>query len=155
MPLTLPIDEAILQELALRLENVSGVEVVQYRREPGHWTPKDRQICIVKKTPERQKDLDYPGNPPALCWKMTVNLRLHIQQSETDTDNNTELVSIFAADVQSAICNPANWWTMDSMAVNSEFGSIDFRPPTGGFDVAVIPLEITYRHSEGDCYTVR
>lgn len=155
MPLTLPIDEEILQEIALRLENIDGVEVVQYRREPGHWTPKHWQICVVKRTPERATELDYPGNPPALAFRMRVNLRLHVQQSEVDGENNSELVSQFLADVHQCICQPANWYQWNAKAVNTEFETIELLNPTGGFDAALVPLVITYRHSEGDPFEVR
>jgi hypothetical protein len=155
MPLTLPVDEAILQEIAERLETIDGVSVVQYRREPGNWTPENRQICVVRKSPERAPELDYPGNPPALAYKMTVNLRLHIMQSETDTDNNSALLSTFAADVHECVCGVANWYQWNAKAVNTELGTTDFPSPTGSFDVAVVPLVITYRHSEGDPYEVR
>ena len=155
MPLTLPIDEEILQEIADRLDTISGVEVVQYRREPGNWTPKNLQICVVRKSPERTPELDYPGNPPALAYKMTVNLRLHVMQSEVDSDNNSELLSGFAADVHECVCGVANWYQWDSKAINTEFGTTEYPSPSGSFDVAVIPLIVTYRHSEGDPYEVR
>ncbi len=155
MPLTLPIDEEIFQEIATRLSGVTGATVVQYRREPGHWTPEHLQICVVKKTPERAPELDYPGNPPALAFRMRVNLRLHTQQSEVDTENNSEIISSFIADVHQTICEPANWWQWDAKAVNTEFESVELINPTGGFDAALYPLKITYRHSEGDPFTVR
>lgn len=155
MPLTVPIDEAILQEVVTRLQDVSGATVVQYRREPGNWTPEDRQICVVKKSPERANELDYPGNPPAIAWKMTINLRLHIQQSETDSVENSSYMSDLISDVMQTICAPANWWQWDSKAVMSDFGSVELISPSGSFDCAVIPLIITYRHSEGDPFTVR
>jgi hypothetical protein len=155
MPLTNPIDEEIFQAVATRLASVASATVKQYRREPGNWTPEDRQICVVRKNPERAPDLDYPGNPPALAYKMTVNLRLHIQQSETDTDNNSELVSTFAADVHECVCGVANWYQWGSKAIDTDFGTTEYPSPSGSFDVAVIPLVITYRHSEGDPYEVR
>lgn len=155
MPLSEPIDEAIFQEIVSRLQIVDGSTIVEYRREPGNWTPTHRQICIVKKTPERVPELDYPGNPPAMAWRMPVNLRLHFQQSETDTMPGSTAISEFIAEVHQEICLPDNWYQWDGKAVDTQFGNTELVSPTGAFDVAVIGLLVTYRHSEGDPFEVR
>jgi hypothetical protein len=154
MPLAVPADEAITQEVATRLAGISGVTIVRYRREVDHWTPIDNQIVIIKRTPERLPELDYPGNPPAQAWRLPLALKLHIQQSERDTDSGDELISVAIANCMEEIQGAANWYQWDSLAVNTEFGNIELGV-TGTFDVATIPLLITYRISEGDPYTVR
>lgn len=154
MPLTVPADEAITQEIATLLADVDNATVVRFRRDPDHWTPENRQICIVKKPLERVSELDYPGNPPAQAWRLPLNLKLHIQQSERDTDDGDELISVFIADVKQQLMAADNWWQWEAKAVNTEIGNIELAA-TGTFDVATIPLTITYRISEGDPYEVR
>lgn len=155
MPLTLPIDEAIFQDVVTRLEGVPGATVVEYRREPGHWTPQDMQICVVKRNPERAPELDYPGNPCAVAWRMTVNIRMHIMQSETDSTPASTPISEFVASVLETVTTPSNWWQWDAKAVLTDMGTIEFTRPVGSFDSAMLPLVITYRHSENDPFTVR
>ena len=155
MPLSVTVDEAIAQEVESRLLDIDNVSVVRLRRDPENWTPEDRQVVIVKKSPERQTSLDYPGNPPAIAYQVRINLRLHVLQSERDDEAGDDQISVFVGEIMAGVTNASSWYQWGGLAINTEFGSIDYITNDGGFDCAVIPLVITYRFSETNAFEVR
>lgn len=155
MPLSVTVDEAIAQEVESRLSDLDNVEVVRIRRDPETWTPEDRQVVIVKKSPERQELLDYPGNPPAIAYLVRINLRLHVFQSERDSEVKDDQISVFVGEIMAGVTNADLWYQWDGLAINTTFGSIEYIGNDGGFDCAVVPLNVTYRFSEDDPFEVR
>ena len=156
MPLTVTVDEAIAQEVEARLCELADITVIRQRKDPEQWTPEDKQVVIVKRSPQRQNALDHPGNPPAIAYTVTINLRLHTFQSEREEYDAKDIsISELVAYVMNGITDADLWYQWDGLAINTEFGSIDYITNDGGFDCAVIPLVITYRFSETNAFEVR
>ena len=42
---------------------------------------------------------------------------------------------------------------MDDLAIESEWEDPEFIDPSGGVDGVIVPLSVTYRHSERDPFT--
>jgi hypothetical protein len=155
MSLAVTVDEAIAQAVESRLSDLDNVSIIRQRRDPETWTPTDRQIVIVKRSPQRQSSLDYPGNPPAIAYSVEINLRLHVLQSERDDEETDYQISVFVGEVMQCLTAADQWWQWDSNAINTELGGITYVANTGSFDCAVVPLIVTYRFSETNPFEVR
>jgi len=155
MPLTVPVDEAIVEDIETLLAAIDDVTVIRQRKQVDEWTPEDLQIVLVKKSLERLPEIDCPGNPPAIGYEMEVQLRLHRLQSERDDEPLDVLLSTFVADVMAAITASTDWYNWSGNAIDSEFGSVEFIDNDGGFDAALLPLKIKYRFSESNPYEPR
>lgn len=155
MPLTTTVDEAIAQEIEDRLSPVVGITVIRERRDPELWTPEDKQVVIVKKSPERVREADYPGNPPAVAYSCQFNIRCHVFQSERDDESKGIQIGELVALVHNGLTDATNWYQWNSLAFNTELGAIEYVTNDGGFDCAVIQLTVFYRFSETNPYEVR
>lgn len=155
MSLAVTVDEAIAMAVAARLQDVDLIDVVRLRRDPENWTPEDRQVVVVKRSPQRQPSLDCPGNPPAIAYSVQINLRLHVLQSERANEETDNQMSVLVGDVITGITSADLWYQWDSLALNTELGAIEYISNDGGFDCAVIQLIITYRFSEDNPFEVR
>jgi len=155
MPLTVPVDEAIIEKVIESLEEIDDITVIRQTKSIEEWTPEDLQIVVVKGGPTRVTDLDCPGNPPALAWQLEVKLRLHVIPSEHDDTATEEYSSVFVAEVLKEITSTAGWYHWSGLAIDSQIGDIEPISSDGGFDCTVLPLLITYRVSENNPYEVR
>jgi hypothetical protein len=155
MSLTVTVDEAIAMAVTARLQDIDLIDVVRLRRDPENWTPEDRQVVVVKRSPQRQPSLDCPGNPPAIAYSVQINLRLHVLQSERDNEETDNQMSVLVGDVITGITSADQWYQWDSLALNTELGAIEYINNDGGFDCSVIQLVITYRFSEDNPFEVR
>ena len=155
MSLTVTVDEAIAQEVEARLCELADITVIRPRKDPEQWTPEDKQVVIVKRSPQRQPSLDCPGNPPSVAYSVQINLRLHVLQSERDNEETDNQMSVLVGDVITGITSADLWYQWDSLALNTELGAIEYITNDGGFDCAVIQLVITYRFSEDNPFEVR
>jgi hypothetical protein len=160
MPLT--VADEIAEVLIARLETLIGgdeqtdvVEVIRPKR-LGDYTPKDLQIVVTQSNPERVTELDCPGNPPAICWQQTYNIRCHLMPSEDDDTAIDQLCNQFAADVIKVVCTPSNdWHLFDNYAIDAQIQTIENIETGEGMDGVNVPIAIMYRVSENDPYTVR
>lgn len=159
---------AVAEEIALvlksRLEEMIGdsltyptdvVEVIRPTRF-GDFTPLDRQVVLVQGQPEIVPELSYPGNPPAVAYRQTYQIRCHIMGSERNPEVIDSVINQFHADVVKAIYADGNvWHTMDGNAVDAEWRSPEYVTADGGLDGVNVPLVVTYRTDEGDPTVVR
>lgn len=112
-------------------------------------------IVTIDSMPQNQA-LSYMGNPPVIARDMTVICACYGMVSETDTNSaDTWRNRMFGA-MSKAVTSVANWWTWDSLAINSRVGDPEYLADDGGQNVGVkLPVVITFRHSETDPYQVR
>jgi|694.fasta_scaffold19329_7 hypothetical protein len=156
MPLDVPVDEAITDDVVTLLEDeLTDLEIIRQTNQVDEWTPKNDQVVIVRHALERLPEIDCPGNPPAIGYEMILHLRLHVMQSEHDTEPLDKLMSILAADVQAALTQDSGWYHWDGKAIDSEFGSFERISTDTGFAAALLPLRVRYRVSENNPYESR
>ena len=117
--------------------------------------PKDYQIYVVPTGNPRNDALSHPGNPPAIAKDLTLEIRGILRQSETDSTAIDTMRLTFEADVEKAITSPANWHTMGGLAINAQTAQSVSYENDEESSYFVYELVVTYRHSEGDPYTVR
>ena len=168
MPVTevRPVNERIAQELLSRLQlltaGFSDYFTAPYAvRDLFHDTesPQNHGIVLTQSNDERLPEFDCPGNPPALAYQTTYNVRCRIMPSERDTTPVTEYCNVIAAEVQRVIVSPGTnsyqWHTMEDLAFDCDFGAYEFYTPDGAFDGISVPVIVSYRVSEGNAFEVR
>ena len=163
MPVTYPVIELIARELHSRLSAMIGnpnyqtsVQSVERATRTNNPTPEHLQVTIGMGEEQVIEELSHPGNPPAIARVQTFNIRCHVLSDENSTVPITTDVTMFVADVMKAICVPqTTWHTFDNNAIDASFGAREFFQADGGLDGAIVNLDVLYRTSENDSYTVR
>lgn len=161
--MTAPVSELIIEEVARRLEEIT--EANGFAFDIGTvWRPSQRSqemslghhdIDVVMVGQSVNEDLSHPGNPPAVCWEMTLHLHCVNEQDRNETESHSTLDNEFAAAVHKAIVARAAdqnlWYTMDGNAVDTRFGNISpFLKQSGDYGGVTMVLNILYRVSEDD-----
>lgn len=157
-----PINERIAYALFERLQYLAAgyspytavSEVIRPTR-MGGYTPKHLQIVLTQDAPERNEELDCPGNPPAIAWDQRFNIRCHVMPSEKDPTPVDELVNTMAADVQQVVTDATDWHTFGDLALNAQWQTPENIDGDGGIDGINVPLVITYRVAENNPYQKR
>lgn len=149
-----------LQFLAAQYSLYTPVSEVIRPTRMGGFTPKHLQIVLTQNAPERNEELDCPGNPPATAYQLLFNIRCHVMPSEKDITVVDEIINTFAADVVMVVCDEAvheqgPWHTMNDLAVSSEWQSLESIDSDGSFTGISVPLLVTYRTDENNPYNVR
>lgn len=156
--------ELIALELLDRLEglvnnggtyNTDVCEVIRPTRLGSNWTPKHLQIVLTQGANDVVDELSFPGNPPAVCRRVTFNIRCHVMSDENDIEAIDTVITTFAADVIKIVCTATDWHNFDGNAINAEWLSNEDIQADGGVDGVNVPIAIYYRTSENDPYTVR
>ena len=119
------------------------------------YTPRNGTIVLHRGEVARVTELDCPGNPPALAYRQTFLIRVHIAPSERDTTPVEEYEDAAESEIIKAIRVDAQWYSMDGLAIHAEFGSQITAVSDGGYDGIAVPLIVTYRVSENNPYEVR
>ena len=157
----------VLENIALTLEtrlnllvnqttyNTDVCEVIRPTRLGSNWTPKHLQIVLTQGTNEVVDELSFPGNPPAICRRVTFNIRCHILSNEQDIEAIDTVINTFAADVIKVVCTASEWHNFDGYAINASWQNNEDIQVDGGIDGVNVPIAIDYRTSENDPYTVR
>lgn len=163
MPTAAP--ELIALELVGRLEEITELngysfdvsEVIRPTRNSENWKLKNLGIGVLQGESERVPELDCPGNPPALAYSVTFNLRCVVKDSETSTAAHATNENEMAAAVVTAITDDGvMWYTMNSNAIDTTFGTMQpFVPPEGEMNGVTVPVIVTYRVSETNPFEVR
>lgn len=162
MPLA--VNEQIAVVLLGRLEAMIGdatsypIDVCEVLRPTRSidFTPRDRQIVLVQGSAEIVEELMRPGNPPAVAYRQTYQIRCHLMPSERDAATIDEQLNLFHADVVRAVCSVSSTWhTFGGLAVDAQFRSPEYVSADGGLDGVNVPLVVTYRTDEGDPTVVR
>ena len=168
MPVTevRPVNERIIKEVVERLQLLTAGYSDYFRspyvkREVFHntETPKPYGIIVTQGSDERVAELDCPGNPPALAYRMPINIRCRIMPSETDSTPVDEYINVIAAEVQRVVCDQTEldfrWHTFEDLAIDAEWATVEMISGEGGFEGINVPLLVTYRVTEGNPFEVR
>ena len=120
------------------------------------YTPQHGLIVLTRGEVSRVTELDCPGNPPAVAFRQTFSIRVHIAPSEKDTTPVEVYEDVMEAEIHKAIVNDAaTWHTFGDLAINADLGSQQTVVSDGSYDGIAVPLVVTFRVTEGDPYTVR
>lgn len=167
----LAIPERIAQELAARLrESYEFSAVERPNRDGSSLTYKHRSVQVVQGEAQRTPELDCPGNPPALAYTVSFDLKCVCRDSPTDDeglsmssdDPNDRLAlatnpnDLAAKAVLAITGSSTTWYTMAGNAIDSEIGNLTpFDSAEGEFNGMTVPIEVTYRVSENNPFQVR
>lgn len=119
------------------------------------YTPEHSLIVVTRGEVARISELDCPGNPPAAAYRQTFLIRVHIAPSEKDETPIEQYEDVAEAEVIKAICSGPQWHTFGGLAINSVIESSQLSVSDGGYDGIAIPVQVTYRVTEGNPYEVR
>jgi len=158
-----PVVSRISDEIFARLQTlVSGAagayEFVNVVRPTklATYTPQHGLIVLTRGEVVRVPEIDCPGNPPAIGWRQTFLIRVHIAPSERDTQPVEVYEDIMEAEIHRAIVTDASTWhTFGDLAIVADLEPRQTVTSDGSYDGIAIPLSVTYRVTEGDPYTVR
>lgn len=144
------IDEQITAEAYQRLQNVPEVvEVIRSTRRINDWTPKDRQLLLVKSPPARLPIFDCPGNPPVIGWQVTLTVYCHTLQDVNDTEPTDKGQGELAAEVIKAMTDANDWYRFGGYGINTQIDTIR-RTTKDGMDVYAVPFIVQYRTKENN-----
>lgn len=170
--MTTPIPERLAEELADRLEEITVAngypfnvtEVVRPNRDGDSVRYTHQSIRLDQGLTERVEDLDCPGNPPALCWSQSFDVRCYTRNSnraddpqdpEADMPHTTNTNEMVAAAMQ-AITDADQWHTMNDISFDARFGTIEaFAADDGEYNGHMVTVTCFYRADENNPYSVR
>ena len=161
-----PVSERIASQLYSRLRLLAAgysdqvlVPSVKRTDHADDGTPEHLQIVLTQGSPQRNEELDCPGNPPANAYDIQFNIRVRVMLSESDPTPEDEIVNTIAAEVVRVVCDDSYlsypWHTFENLAVNAVWQSHENVDGDELFDGVNIPLLVTYRVSETNPYEVR
>lgn len=156
----------ILNEAATRLKqikkpdftnNVSQVVLPRRHQDKERYTPKDRDIIVRAADPERFPDHDRPGNPPAIGWRLPIQLQCIVIPSSVLTENaQDEIATNFGDDAIRAITKVENWHQFGGICVDANIENPTFiRPEDESPGGIQIEISAFYRVSENNPNEVR
>lgn len=159
----LPVGERIAVELFERLRLLTAgfsattpvSEVIRPTRFDA-FTPKHLQIVLTEGSKERATELDCFGNPPAIAWVQTFNIRCHVIPSEKDPTPLEQYATTMSSDVMRVVCtSTSQWHTFGGLAIDAQWGNPEPVAADGGIDGVNIPIDVTYRTDETNPFNVR
>lgn len=161
MPTAVP--ELIALELVSRLEDITIANgysfdvaaVVRPSRDGSNVKYQHLSLRVDQGAPTRNRDLDFPGNPPAVAYDLEFLVKGCVRGASSDPHATTE--NDLGAAIVKAIKSVGNdWYTFDGNAVIADTGDEEpFKPDQGELNGISVPVLVTYRVSENDPYTVR
>lgn len=152
--MALPVIEQIA---ALVRQRLSATQNTSGAIRPGKIAavrPRDYQIVVTQEDNEPNRELSYPGNPPAQAYDATFLIAGELRPSDYSTEVLDKLRNQFHADTIKAITQPPQWHNWNALAVDTQLGAVEpyQDEASSGFQMR---LTITYRVSETDPYEVR
>lgn len=166
MPATIP--DQIVDELVARLERITeendypfDVAAVEQPNRTGlTLTQKPRSFGVLTGDSQRVEELDRPGNPPAIAYRLDVDIIAFGSHGDASTDPATQDARRMLGLAQKAITTPAvaphRWYTFGELAIDSDFGDVETIPsPQAQLSVARLTVSILYRVDESDPFTSR
>ena len=122
----------------------------------GVTQPKDYQIIVKEGDKTENAELSHPGNPMAVAWNFPFLIRGIVRPSDTNTTALGTIKNTFEADVDKSLRSVANWHTFGGLAINATITqAVQEDSDDVGAGVFVMTLNVIYRVSETDPYTVR
>jgi hypothetical protein len=157
-----PVLSRISDEMFARLQVLGSLtgsimrfdNIVRSTKLASH-VPKHGLVVLTRGESVRVQDLDCIGNPPAIAYKQTFLVRVNIAPSEHDPTPVELYEDVAEAEVIKAIKISSDWHQFDGNSVNAEFLPQVSVVSDGGYDGIAIPIDVTYRITEGDPYEAR
>lgn len=172
---TTPVQTLIALELESRLNRITVANgfnfdvaaVVRSNRDGSNFLMQHLSIRIDQTSCERNTELDYAGNPPALCWMQTYEIKCFCRNSNepegVDVERDTAYkknVNEMAAAVIEAITNPpvspSTWHTLGGRTFDVQQGPLEeFASDDGEYCGITVPLVCFFRVSENNPFEIR
>ena len=157
-----PVVSKISDEIVARLEAICGIDTgiisfqdVERTTRLSQYVPKHGLIVVTRGELVRVPELDYIGNPPAVAFQQTFMIRVHISPSEHDTTPIEFYEDAAEAWISTAIRTDETWHQFGGNAINAEIGAQQTMSDDGGYRGMAVPLDVTFRVSEGNLFEVR
>lgn len=156
--------EQITAELKTRLNALTTngygeldyVEVVRPTLRGENMEPKSGQIVLRIGSQSRAEDLDCPGNPPAIAWKVVFNIYCNINVSESDTNDLNYYTTTMHGDVVHAVTDAGNmWYSFGGLSIDANWMEPEVFEADGSMASVNVPIEVTFRHDENNAFNVR
>lgn len=119
------------------------------------YVPKHGMVVLERGESVRVNELDCPGNPPAVAYRQTFLVRVHIAPSERNEAPLELFEDVAEAEVIRAVKSETLWHQFGGLAINAEFLSTLQMTSDGGYGGIAVPIDVTYRVTEGDLYEMR
>lgn len=157
-PVVERIADTILERIAVA--NIVDVKVFRPDREGRNFSPSHHSISLHQLDVSWNETLSHEGNPPAMAFDVTFHLACFVRNQKEYENSYASACNRIAAEVVRAITNPdvdpALWYNMNGLAINSEIGSqLPLPNEEGKITGVIVPLVVTYRVSENNHYEVR
>jgi hypothetical protein len=159
-----PVVELIAIEVVSRLEEIQlkngyELDVSQVARPTKTMSkiyPRNNCIWVLQGDSVRIRDMDLPGNPPAIAYRVTFSIACFSRLSDKENEEIDPMATQVAACAHKAIAAPNDWHSFGGNAINAEIGDMErFKSSEGNHQGVMFPLEILYRVSENDPYQAR
>lgn len=168
MTLDATIAEQIVDELVERLERITlendfafDVAAVEQPNRTGK-TPsyKPRSIVVLPDDAIRDEELDLPGNPPAIAYRLDVRVVAIGSHSDTSTDpahqDARRVAGTAVVAITTPATNPHRWYTFGELAIDAEIGDqTPIASPQATLSAYAFTVSITFRVDENDPFTAR
>ena len=169
-----PILELISEEIVSRLGNISVANGYEFtivsaelvNRKTNTWQPEPLKIKVDYGDVSENEELSYPGNPPRKAFDAVFEISGYASDIDRDVDEvgmvnpsvtDTQMMSAMAKAITNNSAVDWHWFGTnvdgDPYAINAKISSMEtFDAP--GLDGARIMLEVTYRTSEINQYSL-
>lgn len=153
--------ELIRRLLRIKVENGYPFNVVNVFRQDRlgrNENPEHQSIVVIQGDSVRLRDLDCPGNPPAIGYETQFDFSCIVRESDHIESEVSSTCNEFAAAVQKAIVTPetgnSTWYTLGGHAVMCDWGNLSpyYDGATTG---VVVSLLVHHKQSETDPYESR
>jgi len=158
-----PVVERIADVLVARIKeaNIFNVTVSRPDREGKNLSFTDGSVVVHQRSINMNPALICHGNPPAIAYDVQFELQCYVRNQNSESNSYSSACNKLGAQIIKAITNPiddpAMWYTMDGLAVNTRSPGpmYPMLNDNGDRTGVTIPIVITYRVSEDNPYEVR
>lgn len=168
---TVPIPELLAREVVRRLSeittadgyNFTATEVVRPNRDGSQFNYRHLSIRVDQASLERIEDMDCPGNPPAIAWALTFEIRGFCRNTNQGAEF-LEAATVNPYDMQAAIeraivteaADSSTWYRMGTYCWDTRRGPVEyFQADDGEYHGVMVPITCLYRVSETNPFESR
>lgn len=170
-----PIPELMAIEVVARLREIktannydfTASQVDRVNRDGSTFEYRHLSIRVDQPGQERIPESDCSGNPPAIAWSQTFEVRCFCRNSNATEQPDVETVEPYATSVNDMVAavykaittpvvSPSTWYTIGGRAFDTQFGSVEyFSSDDGEYHGAMVPIVCMYRVSENNPFENR
>lgn len=160
--------ELIALEIVRRLEQIttdngytfSVCDVVRPDRLGKEFSPEDKMVIVKQGDSMRNNELSFAGNPPAIAYDVSFEIECFVRSSDFDPDeyhaDQNERGSQIIKALKDEATDTGAWHNFEGNAVLADIGDVkQFNTSESDHNGVTVMLNIIYRTSENDPYTVR